>query len=208
MNIKDIESRGTNRELRGGPRYSRYSLFASRYSLGFSLIELLVAAAIFSFIAAATTSLFVQALDLQRRATGIQKISENTQFVLEAIAREVRVSTITSGDTNCDSPDASTRTLVIQHPTNGEVIYQYEKTAGIGSLTRDAAGEGAQAITSEDVNLTAFAFCVMGSGADGIQARVTMPMTLETIGGRPTTRAKASLQTTVVSRDLTADLTQ
>jgi prepilin-type N-terminal cleavage/methylation domain-containing protein len=174
---------------------------------GFSLVELLVAAAIFTVISTGVATLFVQALDLQRRATGIQRITENTQFALESIAREVRVSAITSGDTDCDPPGAGTETLVIEHPINGTVTYAFEQSSGAGFLTRDANGSGAQPITSEDVNFTAFAFCVTGSGGDDIQARVTMPMTIETVGGRQATRVQISMQTTVVSRDLVTDLT-
>lgn len=180
---------------------------SNKQDRGFSLIELLVAATIFSFIAAATTTLFVQALDLQRRATGIQKITENVQFALESIAREVRVSTILSGDTACDPPGIESRSMTIEHPVNGEVTYRYVRNDQIGMLTRQVFGEGERAITSDDVNVTAFAFCVQGSGPDDIQARVTIPLTIETVGGRPTTRAEASLQTTVVSRDLVTDLT-
>jgi prepilin-type N-terminal cleavage/methylation domain-containing protein len=173
---------------------------------GFSLVEMLVATTVFTFVAAGTSGLFVTALDLQRRAIGIQKIEENAQFALESIAREVRVSVITSGDASCDPLDLiATRTLTIEHPTNGTVTYEYDTSSGVGFLTRDADGSGPQPITSVDVNFKSFAFCVTGSGDDGIQARVTMPMTIESLAGRPSTRSTASLQTTIVSRDLSSD---
>jgi prepilin-type N-terminal cleavage/methylation domain-containing protein len=169
---------------------------------GFSLIELLVAATIFTFIVTGVTGLFLQALDLQRRATGIQKIQENALYVLESIAREVRVSLVTSGDTNCSPPDPiTTRTLTLQHPVNGAVTYAYDRTSGVGVISRNG-----QPITSSDVDVTAFAFCVSGSGADGQQSRVTIPMTLQAVAGRTSDRISTSLQTTIVSRDLSTDL--
>lgn len=171
---------------------------------GFSLIELLVAAAVFMFVVTGVSGLFIQALDLQRRATGIQKIEENARFAVEAIAREVRVSTITSGDTSCNPPDAvTTRELIIEHPVNGTVRYLYDRGSGYGVLSRNG-----EPITSADVDIKAFAFCVRGSGSDDIQARLTMPMTLESTAGRPSTRVSVSLQTSVVSRDLVTDLSQ
>ncbi len=174
--------------------------------LGFSLVEMLVATTVFTFVAASTSSLFVTALDLQRRAIGIQKIQENAQFALESIAREVRVSIVTSPDASCDPIDpVGTRTLTIEHPTNGTVTYEYDTTTDIAVITRDAGGSGPLPITSSDVNFTFFAFCVTGSGDDDIQTRVTMPMTIESMAGRPSTRAKVSLQTTIVSRDLSTD---
>lgn len=175
-----------------------------RSSAGFSLVELLVATTVFMFVVTGVSSLFIQALDLQRRATGIQKIEENAQFVTESIAREIRVSTITSGDTNCSPPDpVTTATLVIKHPVNGTVTYQYDKTSGIGVILRNG-----QPLTTTDVNFTSFAFCVSGSGADGTQARVTVPMTIQAVSGRPANRVAVSLQTTVASRDLSIDLTR
>lgn len=169
---------------------------------GFSLIELLVAATIFTFIVSASTGLFMQALDLQRRATSIQKIEENAQFFSEAIAREVRVSVVTSSDTSCTPPDPlATNTLVIQHPVNGTVTYRYDTSTGVGMITRNG-----QPMTSNDVNFKSFAFCIQGSSTDGEQSRVTMPMTIESVTGRPSTRVSVSLQTTVVSRDVATDL--
>jgi len=169
---------------------------------GFSLIELLIAAAVFTYVVASISGLFVTAINIQRRATGIQKIEENAQFALESIAREVRVSTVTSGDTVCNPVDpVATAQLAIQHPVNGAVTYRYDRSSGVGILYRND-----QPITSADVDITSFAFCVSGSGGDGHQTRVTMPVTIQSLGGNPSTRMTVSLQTTVTSRDLTTDL--
>jgi len=173
----------------------------ARTQRGFSLVELLVAATIFSFITAGVASLFIQALDIQRRAAGIQKIEENAQFVFESVAREVRVSRITSGDSDCSPPDpGTTRSITIEHPVNGTVTYDFIPGGTQGSIERNG-----MAITSADVNFKAFAFCVQGSGSDGKAARLTMTATIESMNSRPSTRVSATLQTTVVSRDLGAD---
>lgn len=176
----------------------------SRAQSGFSLIELLVAATIFTFVVSGVTGLFLQALDLQRRATGIQKIQENALYILESIAREVRVSVITSGDTNCTPPDpVTTRNLTLQHPINGAVTYAYDRTSGVGIISRNG-----QPITSSDVDVELFAFCVRGSGVDGQQSQVTIPMSLRSVAGRASSRVSLSLQTSVVSRDLSIEMSQ
>ena len=176
---------------------------------GFTLIELLVAATVFTFVILSVSSLFTQALDLQRRASALQKIQDNAQYVIESISREVRVSTITSGNTDCNPPDTiTTKTLSIKHPVNGDVTYAYDRTSGIGVITREVAGGGGpQPITSGDVDFTSFAFCVSGAGVDGQQARVTMPMTITAVSARLSAQVTASLQTTIVSRDLAEELT-
>lgn len=173
--------------------------------LGFTLIEMLVAAAIFTFMVIAISGIYAQVLDLQRRAQGAARVQENALYIVETVAREVRVSTITSGDTGCDLPDTLTATIVLEHPVNGTVTYAYD--AATGTITRDAGGSGPQTITSPEVRFASFAFCVTGSGADDIQARVTMPMVVESRSSNPANRVHVSLQTTVVSRDLVTDLT-
>lgn len=175
-----------------------------RAQSGFSLIELLVAATIFTFVVSGVTGLFLQALNLQRRATGIQKIQENALYVLESIAREVRVSVITSGNTNCTPPDpVTTRTLTLQHPVNGAVTYTYDRTSDVGIISRNG-----QPITASDVDLELFAFCVSGSGADDQQSKVTIPMTIRSLAGRASSQVSVSLQTTIASRDLSTDMSQ
>jgi prepilin-type N-terminal cleavage/methylation domain-containing protein len=186
----------------------KFQVASYKFQEGFSLVELLVAAAVFTFVVSGASGLFVAALNIQRRAIGIQKIEENVQFALESIAREVRVSAITSPDNDCSDQGLGTSTLTIEHPTNGTVTYRYDTASGVGGITRDANGSGAQLITSSDVNFTRFAFCISGSGADDTQARVTMPIMVESVGARAATRSVVSLQTTVVSRNLSQDLTQ
>ncbi len=172
-----------------------------RIQSGFSLIEVLVAATIFTFVVTGVSGLFMHTLNLQRRATGLQKIQESALYVLESIAREVRVSIITSGDTDCTPPDpATTHTLALLHPVNGTVTYAYDNASGTGIISRNG-----QPITSSNVDIAAMAFCVSGSGADGQQSRVTIPMTIRSVDKKTTSQESVSLQTTVVSRDLSTD---
>ena len=159
---------------------------------GFTLIELLVAAAVFTYVVTSVTALFATALDLQRRASAVQKIEENAQFALESIAREVRVSTV-------QSPNGCSPTLAILHPVNGPITYRYDSMSGI--LLRND-----QPITASSVDITAFAFCVSGSGKDKQETRVTMPMTMAVVTGRSSSQVSVSLETTVVSRDLSTEL--
>lgn len=178
-------------------------IFDFQSSKGFSLIELLVAATIFSFVVAGVSGLFAQALDLQRRAVGIQKIQENSQYVMESIAREVRVSRVISADTECNPLDPATAQLTIEHPVNGIVTYRHDRASQTGAILRND-----QPITTADVDFKSLAFCVSGAGADGQQTRVTIPMTVEAAAGRPSMRVSTSLQTTIISRDQIMDLVQ
>lgn len=168
---------------------------------GFSLIELLVAATVFTFVMTGVSQLFSQALDIQRRATGYQKIQENAQFVMESIAREVRVSSV-------QSPTGCNPELTIEHPVNGTVTYAYNNSTNPAVITRVSGADGGDAapITSSDVTVAKALFCVFGAGADGRQARVTIPLTLEAVSSKASGRVSISLQTTISSRDLIEEL--
>ncbi len=167
---------------------------------GFSLVETLIAATLFALLMMSVSQLFTHAMNIQRRATGYQKIQENASFVLESIAREVRVSTVEGS--GCSA------TLTMIHPVNGTVTYAYDRSSGTGIITRVSSVKGgsAAAITSSDVDITQFSFCVAGVGIDDAQARVTMPLTLAASSGNGSGTVSVALQMTVVSRDLVEEL--
>ena len=155
---------------------------------------MLVAATVFSFMAIAITGIYAQMLSLQRRAQGAARVQENALFVVESLAREIRFGVI-------QDPVVAgcVTTLTINHPINGVVTYAYQN----GQVLRNG-----EAITSPEVVMTAFSFCVDGNEAgDDEQVRITMPMTIQNDAIHDSNRVTVSLQTTVVSRDLTSDLT-
>jgi hypothetical protein len=162
---------------------------------------MLVAATVFSFIIISVSGLYTRVIGLQRRAIGAARVQENALFVIETVAREVRVSRIPSGDTDCSvAPDpVTTRTITLEHPIEGTVTYDYDASNGV--IRRNG-----EELTTPEVRVTAFAFCVSHSAGDDLQARVTMPLTIENIAANPANRVSVNLQTTVVSRDLITDL--
>src|SRR5438270_434582 len=97
---------------------------------GFTLIELLMATMIFSLVVAGVSTLFVQALAIQRQTDGMQRVQTDVLFVIESITREVRVSKITSPNTASCVPAVAPVTLTMTHPVNGAVTYTYDPSAG------------------------------------------------------------------------------
>ena len=166
-------------------------------SQGFTLIEMLVTVFVFSVIVIGVGGIFTDILALQRRGSGAQKVQENTQFVLELMAREIRVSKVD----NQDAPLCDRTTLTIVHPVNGPVSYS---TAN-GRIQRLAGGI-LTTLTSNDVNITRLNFCVAGttvtSGVgDHLQARVGIILQASSQDSNPEDTVTFDLQTMVVSRD-------
>lgn len=159
---------------------------------GFTIIEMLVTAFVFSIIAVVTTGLFIQVLAVERRAFAAQKIQENGLFVSELMSREIRVSQIQ--DQN--SSDCSLTSLTIIHPVNGTIIYSLVN----GILQRTADGVTTD-LSSDSVSFSRLNFCVLGSGqSDQEQTRVTIISSIQNATGKEI--LTANLETTVSSRDV------
>ena len=80
--------------------------FSLKKSGGFTLVEIMVAFLIFSIILTVFSSVFLSSSQLQKKAFNIQQAEENANYILESMAKEIRVSKISGPDTNCPSSPA------------------------------------------------------------------------------------------------------
>lgn len=136
---------------------------------------MITAVFIFSVLAAIFGNVFVTSLNLQRKALNTQQIIENTNFIFEAMAKEIRMGQITTPDSgaNCETPSA---TLSFVHPVNGNIVY----TLSVGDLHRVVNGTDT-VLNSNSIEFTRLQFCVLGSASgDNIQARVTLVANIRT----------------------------
>ena len=170
--------------------FSRFKLNNNR---GFTTLELLTTVFVFSLAAASIASILARSLELQRRSTVIQKIQENAMFVLESMAREIRVSAIRDQDSNCTATFLS-----LAHPVNGDISYSLSS----GSVTRVDDDGDVGNLSSNDVEFTRLLFCITGSAvSDNMPTRITIIATIRDRSTKPI--APINLQTTIDSRDLT-----
>ena len=63
---------------------------------GFTLIEILVAMAVFGLVITAITGIFVSIANAQRKAAALQSTQEASRFMLESMAKEIRMSVLNS----------------------------------------------------------------------------------------------------------------
>jgi prepilin-type N-terminal cleavage/methylation domain-containing protein len=163
---------------------------------GFTLIEVIVSAFVFSIIVLVVGGLYTNILNLQRRANAEQKIQENALYVMELMSREIRVSQIT----NQDAQGCNLTTLTMTHPVNGTVTYTLN---GSGVLQRTAGGVTTDLNTS-DIKFAKLSFCVLGSGVNDLQpTRVTILASIQNATGKDI--ITTSFQTTVTSRDVQSE---
>lgn len=137
----------------------------------------------------------MSSLNLQRRAFNIQQAEENTGFVLESLAKEIRVSQVVSSDTNCPSAPAST--LSITHPINGAVTYSLSGNA----IHRTVNGVDSIMSSSGAVQFTRLQFCISGTPVNNQQQpRVTIIGSVKS--AKTKQQATVDFQTTLSQRFL------
>lgn len=155
---------------------------------GFILIELVVAVALFSFAIIIALSLFMTGIKGQRRIIANQNIQESARYILEFMAKEIRMSEITG---------TTSSTLNLKRASGEIVSYSF---AGTNINRIDSLNSGP--INSNDVLITG-SFSVVGLGeGDGIQPKVTMAMKIQNISLRAEENSNLEIQTTVSIRNL------
>jgi prepilin-type N-terminal cleavage/methylation domain-containing protein len=161
---------------------------------GFTLLETLVTLFVFSILMVIVGSVFVDSLNMQRKAFNYQQSQENANFVLESMAKEIRVSQISGPDTAC--PGFPAAILNIVSPTNGNVTYQL-----IGNAIHRIVGGQDTIISSNTVQFTRLQFCVSGTAVgDSLQPRVTVITSVRSKSALQ--QATVDIQTTISQRYL------
>lgn len=165
-----------------------FKIRGMRNGAGFILIELVVAVALFSLAITIALSLFMAGIKGQRRIIANQNIQESARYILEFVAKEIRMSEITG---------ATSSTLNLKR-ANGEIVsYSFD---GSNINRTDSLTSGP--INSSDVSIIG-SFSVVGLGeGDGIQPKVTMAMKIQNISLKVEEQSNLEIQITVSIRNL------
>jgi len=135
-------------------------------SAGFTLVEIITAFLIFSIILTVFSAVFLSSSSVQKKAFNIQQAQENAGFVLESMAKEIRVSKISGPDPDCPSSPAASLDITNQY--DQYVTYSLSE----GAVRRTVDGVGS-IISSNTVEFTRLRFCILGTlVGDGKQPRV------------------------------------
>lgn len=171
--------------LASAPRIG-YMIGNKQTKTGFTLLELIVAAAIFVLVMTVAVSLLTSALRVQRRAIAVQNVQDNGRYLMDFIAKEIRMSKIRTSD-------GQNTVLNISHPINGDITYEFTGTA----ITRND-----EKINSDEVEVSG-KFLVDGrTPGDDEQVRVTIVMKVKAVGVKIEEKTDIGLQTTFSQRSL------
>lgn len=174
----------------------KYNLKKRSDSNGFTLIELLVAMATFSVVVVAAVDIFLMGLGGTQRIFGAQAVQESGRFIMESMAKEVRMSQVNSFDgvalaslpNGVSGPYAS---LNITNAHGQTLDYVFNNT----NKQVRRAGE---ILSSNDIEAIS-RFYLTKSGS--LQPRVTITLSLVNKTVKAGSRAVINLQTTVSSRE-------
>ncbi len=161
---------------------------------GFTLVELLVAMAVFATVITVVVGIFTGVVGSQRRNIYNQEVLDNARFVLEEMARSIRQSTITN-------TDGSGSILTINHPTKNVVVFDLTNGAITEKSTLDTQKIN---LTSSGVVVDSLNFVVSGNGLspDTNQPRVTITISIRSVDQKPDLSTNINLETTVTPRVL------
>lgn len=159
---------------------------------GFTLIEMIVAVAIFVVVVVIATGALLSVIDANRKSQSIKSVMNNLHFAVEGMARNIRVgSNYDNGGVSGSSPQI---TFLDQ---NGDTVI-YRRNAL--TLEREKNGEGFVAVTAPEVVIDDLRFYVDGEAAgDNLQPRVTIIIKGH-VGTQQDTRTDFNIETMVSQR--------
>lgn len=159
---------------------------------GFTLVELLIAMAIFSIVISVATGAFIRALRTQRQLVSFASANSNLSLVLEQMAREIRVGSSFQQDGEGNISFVNGR--------GDAVTYAYDEERE--AIERVGPTGEEQPLTSENVAVKDLRFLVLfGAEDDGYPARVTVTAAVTPREAGVDT-AVIRIQTTISARSL------
>ncbi len=174
---------------------------------GFTLLEMVVSIALFSFVMLAMTSVLLSVVDADHKAQGLKSSMNNLSLALESMARNLRTGTsytlgAPSGNGNCPSPGSNL--LSFSDHTQAFTTYKLDDEGSI-SVTKSPSGLR-NAITAPEIIVDRLCFYAVGADTmDLLQPRILL-----TVGGfvnnvsgkKDRTKSRFDIQTMVSQRVL------
>lgn len=174
---------------------------------GFTIVELLIAVALFTVVISITSGVFIRSLRTQRIITSFIAANGNASLSLEQIAREIRTGQDFCSGPNigCEVASGIFQELIFTNARGQQVKYELSEPRTIGlntikSIMRTTDSGFPLPVTADNVNVNYFNFRLMGQDSgDGGNPRVTVVLGIGATGV-PFSDALINLQTTVSSR--------
>ncbi len=181
------------------------TLPTTRYSRGYTLLELIVSVGVFSIVMLAATGAYLSLIKLDKQSRSVSDVANNLSFAVDSMSRAIRTGTAykcnnSIGSPNCvgASPPGTSFGFVDNESPTRAIVYQVVNNQVVATIN----GGTAIPLTDPRIRIDALEFRVRGVGTgDGIQPQVTFNIrgTMVTGPGKVTT---FSIQSGVTRRRL------
>jgi len=187
---------------------------------GFTLIEMIVAAALFAVVMLVSTTALLALVGANRKAQSLQTVMNNLNVALDGMVRAMRMgseyycSTSSSGSNFTETRDCEEGLLFAFRPFNADSpddrwVYWYKEDNGVGRIYKSETGDTDDgiAITAPTIDIASLKFYVVGTDSgdddeDRIQPKVVIAIRGVAGGDNVKTRTEFSMQATAVQRVL------
>ncbi len=158
---------------------------------GFTLIELIIALAIFGLVIVSMAAVTVSVIKSQRKNFALQNIQEPARYILESMSKEIRMGRINSPDSGGSQRDI----LNITNDKNENVDYRF---IAANRLQRRVDGGGWQYLSPANLEVTGGFYINKSSFPN--RAVVTIVMQIKATGTKIEEQAEVYLQSTISQR--------
>lgn len=179
---------------------------AKKYGSGFTLVELLVAIAVFIVVMTISLGSILSIMDASRKAKNLKTMMTNLNFSIDVMAREIKF-----GKKYYCGIDVTNPHIATQNCSSGGTSITFTTSTGVDTIYTLSSGQIQKSInhggtyigvTSPEVTIQDLKFFVLGSTfADTIQPKVLV-LIRGYAGSKPTTQSSFVLQTTLSQREL------
>jgi prepilin-type N-terminal cleavage/methylation domain-containing protein len=172
-----------------------------RGTKGFTLVEMLVSVAIFTFVMLIATSTIFTIIDSNKKAEALKSVMDNLNFALESMTRNIRTgSGYVCVDTGGNCPGGDSAFRFTSNQSSGVSVEYFLSN---GQIMQDESDwtSGPLPITAAEIHVSSLEFYLVGSAAhDGIQPRVLM--SVQGSAGAAATQTQFKIQTTLSERQI------
>lgn len=183
---------------------------------GFTLIEVVVAVALFSVVMVVCVAALLALMNANRKAQALQSVMNNLSIALDDMARNVRMGTHYfcgevppyTGTRDCTTDDGLNTTFVFEHyggnpiNFNDQWIYKYDAATKQIWKSTDG-GQTSYPITSPEVSIDSMKFYAVGTTIDDtVQPRMVAVISGTAAAANVKTKATFHIQVTSVQRSL------
>ncbi len=183
------------RTSRSGP--AGRSVLSSRFSRGFSLIELVVSMGIFAIISGVALSILFTSLRVSRKSEGMVVLKEQGDAVLSQMVRQIRFAKSLDTPASCTPSTATTSLTVTSLSDNGQTTFACT-TGASSSITSNSAS----LIDTNAVTVTACSFvCSQPTIDDPPTIRLQFTLSTKNATSFAETTGSLPFQTSVTLRN-------